>query len=555
MQTVGMDKNHPVKAVVKTDVLEEGQWSKRLRGTLNKKKSTQDVLLQLQKLIRLRIYRANIVILVCLPCAIVCFVLSDFVFKTDFTFLKSLTYAFGFIGFAAYFALAYRNISFVALKRLVFQINIWLIVIYATCNLLIDFYVPKSESSFIYGLSYYFLTLAYLLFDCIEIKSRKLVMLFGLLFAVLSLYNLYQNLIGDSDIGVVLITISGNVISKRVIKSFLFMSISMLAWRGFWILLRDTRMKKFMFIYANSLAIKIDPITGVQRTIRTDISITKALQLRVNVAGWMLLVCSIIGISAFVLNDILYKGESAILFTISLTFSSLVVPAIIAHGFRNLSFIALKKLVRRSSLVFLFLLCFLNLAIDCIYPFNSFSPINGCIFLVCVFTVVSLDLMQEKDRKVVIMLASLLLFLSVVNISVYTFFPSEDGKKQIKIFGRTFLKANIKRTIFKQVLTLSLRGLYTLCRDKKMKYIAFSQKRMDRITGTSRTDHVRISYYKARKAEMTRKAQVLRNVTGSVTETAGKTGSQDNLVAMEEQEAGKTVNLASDDLTTNPLAS
>ena len=183
-------------------------------------------------------------------------------------------------------------------------------------------------------------------------------MLFGLLFAVLSLYNLYQNLIGDSDIGVVLITISGNVISKRVIKSFLFMSISMLAWRGFWILLRDTRMKKFMFIYANSLAIKIDPITGVQRTIRTDISITKALQLRVNVAGWMLLVCSIIGISAFVLNDILYKGESAILFTISLTFSSLVVPAIIAHGFRNLSFIALKKLVRRSSLVFLFLLCF-----------------------------------------------------------------------------------------------------------------------------------------------------------------------------------------------------
>ena len=88
-----------------------------------------------------------------------------------------------------------------------------------------------------------------------------------------------------------------------------------------------------------------------------------------------------------------------------------------------------------------------------------------------------------------------------------------------------------------------------------MKYIAFSQKRMDRITGTSRTDHVRISYYKARKAEMTRKAQVLRNVTGSVTETAGKTGSQDNLVAMEEQEAGKTVNLASDDLTTNPLAS
>ena len=82
-----------------------------------------EMLQKLRELMKLRIYRANMLVLFCLPCAIICFVLSDFVFKTDFTFLKSLTYAFGFIGFAAYFALAYRNISFVALKRLVFQIN------------------------------------------------------------------------------------------------------------------------------------------------------------------------------------------------------------------------------------------------------------------------------------------------------------------------------------------------------------------------------------------------------------------------------------------------
>ena len=164
------------------------------------------------------------------------------------------------------------------------------------------------------------------------VKSRKLVMLFGLLFAVLSLYNLYQNLIGDSDIGVVLITISGNVISKRVIKSFLFMSISMLAWRGFWILLRDTRMKKFMFIYANSLAIKIDPITGVQRTIRTDISVTKTLQLRVKIAGWALLASSLIGIPAYISNNIFFKGESTVLFTISLACSTIVVISLSENG-------------------------------------------------------------------------------------------------------------------------------------------------------------------------------------------------------------------------------
>ena len=310
METGGVDENHPVKGMGENDDLEGAQRTKRIRATLGKKESTRNVLLQLRALNRRRIHRASIVVLVSLPCGIVCFILSDFVFKNTFAFLKPLTYAFGFIGLAAYIALAYRNISFVILKRLVFQINIWLIVIYATCNLLIDFYVPKSESSYIYGFIYYLLTLTYLLFDCIEIKSRKLVMFIGILFTVLSLYNLYQNLIGDSDIGVVLITISGNVISKRVIKSFLFMSISMLAWRGFWILVRDTKMKKFMFIYANYLAIKMDPITGVQTTIRTDISITKALQLRVKIAGWVLLSCAAIGTPAFAMNDIMYNSET-----------------------------------------------------------------------------------------------------------------------------------------------------------------------------------------------------------------------------------------------------
>ena len=86
-----------------------------------------------------------------------------------------------------------------------------------------------------------------------------------------------------------------------------------------------------------------------------------------------------------------------------------------------------------------------------------------------------------------------------------------------------------------------------------MKYLAFSQKRMYRITGTSQKDHLRISYYKARKAEVTRKALELQNLTGSVEETTENTGSQDNLVAMEEQGAGKTMNLPSHDLqTTNP---
>ena len=117
METGGVDENHPVKGMGENDDLEGAQRTKRIRATLGKKESTRNVLLQLRALNRRRIHRASIVVLVCLPCGIVCFILSDFVFKNTFAFLKPLTYAFGFIVLAAYIALAYRNISFVILKR------------------------------------------------------------------------------------------------------------------------------------------------------------------------------------------------------------------------------------------------------------------------------------------------------------------------------------------------------------------------------------------------------------------------------------------------------
>ena len=548
-----MEKNCQAKDVKRGGTLVEGLWTKKIKARpLGEEESTRDALVKIRKLIRLRIQRANIVILFCLPCGIACFIISGLKLKGEAVIFRYLMFAFAMIGFAAIFALAYRNFSTVVFKLLVFQINVCLIVIYATCNFLIDIVTPHSESSYANGLFYFGITLVYLFFDCIEIKSRKVVMFFGIFFTVLSLYNLYENSFGDIDIGVALITISGNIITKRAIKSFLFMSISLLAWRGFWILLRDTKMKNFIFIYANSLAIKIDPITGVQKTIRTDISVTKTLQLRVKIAGWALLASSLIGIPAYISNNIFFKGESTVLFTISLACSTIVVISLLVHGFRNLSCIALKDLVMRPSLIFLFLLCLLNWTIDCMYPFNSFSPINGCLFFIATFAVVSLDLMQEKDRKVVILMASMLFVLSLVNIINNTVVVSADGKKQIEIFGRTFTKANIKRTIFKQVLTLVLRGLYTLCRDKKMKYLAFSQKRMNRITGTSQKDHMRISYHKAREAELSGRQGIEQsNAANGASENTVKASCQNNVVVTEEQEGC----LPSRDLIINPLAS
>ena len=501
------DEGGDIKVVDENNETDVPRKSKSLQA--RHRISTPEMLEKLHELMKLRIYRANMLVLFCLPCAITCFVLSDSVFKGKNMFIKYLTYIFGFAGFVGYFALAYRNSSFVIFKRLMYQVNVCLIIIYSICNLLIDIFVPKSGSSFIYGTLYFLLIFAYLFFDCIEIKSRKLVLFSGFLFTILSLYNLYQNLIGGSDIGVVLITISGNIIYKRTIKSFLFMSISMLAWRGVWILIRDTKMKSFMFIYANYLAIKIDPITESQRTIRTDISVDIRLQKRVKIGGWILITASCIGAPSFAINTLAYDTHSMVLFVITLTFSVFAIIGAIMHAVGNLSLIALKILLWRPSILFLIFFCILNLVIDCTYPYNAYSPINGCLYMIAVFIVVSLDLMEYKQRAIVILLSSLLFLLSTVNIINHTFIPDEDGKQEVNVFGRTFLKANIKRTIFKQILTLSLRGFYVLCLDKKMKYLAFGSKRMNRSTGTSRNSVVRVSFQKNRSFEVRARLRVL----------------------------------------------
>ena len=527
-----VDENNKTDVPRKSKSLQARQLdkSKSLQARqLDRKESTPEMLQKLRELMKLRIYRANMLVLFCLPCAITCFVLSDFVFKAVF---KYLTYIFGFAGFVGYFALAYRNSSFVIFKRLIYQVNVCLIIIYSICILLIDIFVPKSESSFIHGTLYFLLIFAYLFFDCIEIKSRKLVLFSGFLFTILSLYNLYQNLIGGSDIGVVLITISGNIIYKRTIKSFLFMSISMLAWRGVWILIRDTKMKNFMFIYANYLAIKIDPITESRRTIRTDISVDIRLQKRVKIGGWILITASCIGAPSFAINTLAYDTHSMVLFVITLTCSVFAVIGAIMHAVGNLSLIALRILLWRPSILFLIFFCILNLVIDCTYPYNAYSPINGCLYMIAVFIVVSLDLMEYKQRAIVILLSSLLFLLSTVNIISHTFIPDEDGKQEVNVFGRTFLKANIKRTIFKQILTLSLRGLYVLCLDKKMKYLAFGPKRMNRSTGTSRNSVVRVSFQKNRSNEVRARLRVFSD-DNTNSEDDAKTPSQKNLL-MEE---------------------
>ena len=112
----------------------------------------------------------------------------------------------------------------------------------------------------------------------------------------MSFFNFYQNTFGDSDLRVIIVNIKGNIIFKRTLKQFLYMSILMLAWRSLLILTCGYKEKeKTIFIQSNFLAINIDRNSQERITIRTDINVTNSLKYRVKIAGWMMLAAISIG--------------------------------------------------------------------------------------------------------------------------------------------------------------------------------------------------------------------------------------------------------------------
>ena len=104
------------------------------------------------------------------------FILGDIYFDGKEYAFHIIMYVFFVGGLCGYFLLTYQNFSIILFKRLIYQINVVLILIYAIANLAIDIAVPKHDNSGLFGLMYFVIICSFLLFDCIDIKSKKLVL-------------------------------------------------------------------------------------------------------------------------------------------------------------------------------------------------------------------------------------------------------------------------------------------------------------------------------------------------------------------------------------------
>ena len=132
--------------------------------------------------------------------------------------------------------LLYKNISFVMMKRLFKEPNVIIIIVLSLCNWVIDIGRPLSSFSPVNSFMYMLCVNGFVLVDAVMIKSRYLMIGFGIVFVALTVYEIYVNTLGDDNTGIVLVkySIEGKsyTIMKRSTQRSIFLQVLLFSANG-----------------------------------------------------------------------------------------------------------------------------------------------------------------------------------------------------------------------------------------------------------------------------------------------------------------------------------
>eukprot|EP00944_MAST-04C_sp_MAST-4C-sp1_P006762 g6762.t1 len=169
--------------------------------------------------------------------------------------IRMISIVLGTIGAGSFPFIYYKNTSFIAVKRLLKEPNVIIIVALTLFNLAIDIGRPQNPFSPIYGLIYLLITNLLIFTDALISKSRYIIVGVGILFVVLNFYNLYENTLGSWDNGTVLLKyyVQGNefIIMKRSTKRSIYLQLILFSANGIYTMFTDKKMDFMMFATGN----------------------------------------------------------------------------------------------------------------------------------------------------------------------------------------------------------------------------------------------------------------------------------------------------------------
>ena len=149
--------------------------------------------------------------------------------------------------------LYYKNVSLAIAKRLLRETNVVIIILLALCNLCID--VQDNLKMATMGLIYVVMVNIYIFLDTVKIKSRMFVIVVGVLFALIHVFNVYNLIFGDWDQGVVLLkySIQGNkyTFMKRSTRRSIYIQIMLFSMSSIYTLFKDRKQELMIFATGN----------------------------------------------------------------------------------------------------------------------------------------------------------------------------------------------------------------------------------------------------------------------------------------------------------------
>eukprot|EP00944_MAST-04C_sp_MAST-4C-sp1_P008611 g8611.t1 len=172
----------------------------------------------------------------------------------------------------------------------------------------------------------------------------------------------------------------------------------------------------------------------------------------------------------------------------TLVFAALIVVFAVILYYKNVSLVIAKRLLREKNVVIILIFTLCNWNIDIARPAHSLSWLNGLIYVLLVFSFVSLDDVKVKSRVFVMVVGILFILANINNIYNLTFTDFDQGVVLLKyaIQGNkyTFMKRSTQRSIFIQIILFSMNGIYTIFKDRKQELMIFATGHIYRETGT-----------------------------------------------------------------------
>ena len=182
------------------------------------------------------------------------YIINAVVFLHASDILQNTIYISSLIVIGSIAVSAYKNVSFVVLKRLFTEVNVIMVFIYATINTILDTTNERPDfvRHVVMGYIYLVVVVALILVDAFIIKTRAFVLTFALAFSLLTSFNLFGHTF-LWDKGVVLFyDINNDPVYKASTKRWVFSQLLLFTFKGLKILIQNNNSKKYLlFVTGN----------------------------------------------------------------------------------------------------------------------------------------------------------------------------------------------------------------------------------------------------------------------------------------------------------------